>query len=71
MFPNLRAEQARRGLKNSEIAVMLGIKTADAYERRLRNGRFLANECLTLCKMFNCSFEYLFETENTDDHRSA
>ena len=62
MFPNLRAEQARRNLTNGAIAKALGIK-ADGYERRLRTGRFLASECLTLCKMFECSFEYLFDTE--------
>lgn len=67
MFPNLKAEQARRNLTNSAVAEIIGIK-ADGYERRIRTGRFLASECLQLCKMFNCSFEYLFAT---DEQHSA
>ena len=67
MYPNLKAEQARKGMKNKEMATMLGIQQ-DAYERRMRSGRFVADECLKLCKFFNCSFEYLFAT---DDSRTA
>lgn len=61
MFPNLKAEQARRSLTNGDVAKILGINV-DGYERRIRTGRFLAGECLKLCKLFGCSFEYLFDS---------
>ena len=63
MFPNLRAEQARRGLSNKEMGKIIGANQ-DGYERRMRNGRFLADECKALCSAFKCSFEYLFATDS-------
>lgn len=59
MYPNLNAEQARNGMTDADVANELGMKRA-AYGRKKQNGRFVANECLMLCKLFRCSFEYLF-----------
>lgn len=67
MFPNLNAEQARKNLTDEKVAELIGIKRA-AYGRKKQNQRFLVDECLKLCKVFDCTFEYLFAT---DDTRSA
>ena len=62
MFPNLDAEQARKKMTNGAVANILGISTG-AYERRKKNGRFLADECQKLCVVFGCEFRYLFATD--------
>lgn len=63
MFPNLNAEQARRGLTDEKVAALIGIKRA-GYGRKKQNGRFLVDEALSLCKIFGCKFEYLFATDD-------
>lgn len=67
MFPNLDAEQARRRLTDEAVAAMIGMKRS-TYNRKKQTERFLVDECLKLCKIFSCSFEYLFAT---DDQRTA
>lgn len=62
-YRNLKAEQARYGLTNTEVAEILGMSRSN-YETKLRNGRFFANEALILCKLFKCEFEYLFATDD-------
>lgn len=62
MYPNLDAEQARHKMTDAAVAEKLGMKRA-AYSRRKQTGRFLASECLILCKLFNCSFNYLFSPD--------
>lgn len=62
MYPNLKAEQARIGMTNQQVADFLGI-CRKSYEQKKKSGRFTPNECLKLMKLFSCSFEELFETE--------
>lgn len=64
MFPNLQAEQARKGMTNQQVAEQLGI-TRSTYEAKKKSGRFVAKECSNLCKIFQSSFEYLFYCEPT------
>ena len=59
MFRNLRAEQARRDLTNQQVADYLGISRV-SYESKLKTGKFIVSECTQLCKLFECSFDYLF-----------
>lgn len=68
IYRNLKAEQARQGFTNEQMAQFLGMSRGN-YEAKLRNGRFYANEALVLCKIFNCGFDYLFATD--DESRSA
>lgn len=68
MFPNLNAEQARRRLTNADVANKLSIDR-NTYESKKRTGRFYRSECITLCKMFNCSFEYLFSEVSDCDSK--
>lgn len=63
MYPNLNAEQARKGLTNEEVAQGLNMKR-QSYERKMQTGRFLVSECKTLCSLFHSNFEYLFETND-------
>ena len=61
MFPNIRAEQARFGMTNSEVAKALGV-SRPTYECKKRTGKFTASEAIALCKLFGVSFDYLFAT---------
>ena len=62
MFRNLDAEQARKGLNNSDVAEMLQISRV-SYENKKKSGKFTTFEIKTLCKIFNSKFDYLFATE--------
>ena len=70
MFRNLEAEQKRLGLTNQEVANMLGISRV-TYECKKKNGKFNRPQLVALMKLFNCSFEYLFEFNGEDDSRQA
>lgn len=65
MFPNLQAEQARRGLTNLEVADKLCINRS-TYESKKKTGHFTARECSALCKIFQSNFEYLFDISNEE-----
>ena len=64
MYPNLRAEQVRHGLKNQDVADSLKI-SRESYERKKKSGRFTAEESRALCGLFKCGFSYLFATEDS------
>lgn len=59
MFRNLDAEQSRNQLTNLQMAKILGISRV-TYEKRKKDGKFNRPQIVTLLKLFNCSFEYLF-----------
>ena len=59
MYPNLRAEQARKNLTNQQMAELLGF-TRNTYESKKKTGKFTADECKKLCDLFSCDFDYLF-----------
>ena len=59
MFRNLEAEQARHGFTNQNMADKLGISRV-SYENKKQSGKFTTLEIKTLCKLFNCKFDYLF-----------
>lgn len=59
MFPNLNAEQARRGESNTTVAAMLGISRV-TYEKRKREGKFTVSDANTLCDHYGCNYAYLF-----------
>lgn len=61
-FKNLRAEQAKRGYTDEVIANLIGMKRS-TYSYKKRRGEFKASECVALCRVFDVSFEYLFEAE--------
>ena len=61
MFDNLEAEQKRKRMTNSDVAEILGISRV-SYEKKKKNGAFSRPQITTLCKVFGCTFEYLFQT---------
>jgi len=63
MFPNLQAEQARKGMTNTQVAEHLKLSRV-AYEQKKRSGRFLVEECKRLCTLFNSEFCYLFARQS-------
>ena len=62
LFRNLDAEQARKGMTNTDVAGFLGISRV-SYENKKKSGKFTTREIKSLCKLFECGFDYLFETE--------
>lgn len=60
MFRNLEAEQRRFKYTNSQMAEILGISRA-TYESKKKNGMFNRPQIAQLLKLFDCTFEYLFE----------
>lgn len=62
VFKNLDAEQARHRMTNSMAAEKLGISRV-SYESKKKSGKFYVYEAKTLCDLFKCKFDYLFETE--------
>jgi len=68
MFRNLNAEQARKGMTNSDAAALIGLSRI-SYENKKKSGKFTVIEAKKLCEHFGCSFEYLFETDEADDCR--
>lgn len=63
MFPNLRAEQARADMTNTDVANVLGISRV-TYEQKKRSGKFNVDESRKLCELFKCEFGYLFARDN-------
>lgn len=65
VFANLDAEQARNGMTNQNVADYLGLSRL-SYENKKKTGKFYVTEITKLCKLFNCSFEYLFSFGKQD-----
>lgn len=62
MYPNLLGQKAYHYLTDEEMGQIIGV-SCNAYNQKIRNGRFWPNECQTFCRYFNKSFDYLFATE--------
>lgn len=62
MYDNLEAEQARKRMTNQQVSDVLGISRV-SYEKKKKNGKFYVQEIVMLCKLFTCTFDYLFATE--------
>lgn len=65
MFRNLDAEQARHNLTNNDVAERLGISRV-SYESKKKSGKFTTIQIKDLCRLFECSFDYLFATEEDE-----
>lgn len=59
MLINLCAEQSRLRLTNQQMADYLSVSRS-TYEKKKRNGNFEVSQVNKLCKLFGCSFDYLF-----------
>lgn len=63
-YRNLRAELARNGIKNKELAELFGITPASASN--LMNGKtqFSIKRAKMLADMLNCDMAYLFAEDD-------
>lgn len=59
MYPNLRAEQARKGHTDEHVASVLGISRS-SYNNKVNTGRLKVEEIRKLCELYGCDFSYLF-----------
>ena len=62
MFRNLDAEQARHAMTNDDVAKVLEVSRV-TYESKKKKGNFTLSEIKSLCSLFSCGFDYLFETK--------
>ena len=62
MFNNLEAEQSRHNMTNKQVADALGMSRV-SYESKKKTGKFYITEIARLCKLFDCTYEYLFAVE--------
>lgn len=62
LYPNIRAEMARRGLNGDDMASVLKID-ATTWRSRMRGSRpFTVRELRIMSALFdNCKYEYLVE----------
>lgn len=65
MFPNLLGQKAYHHLTDEEMASIVGI-SRNAYQQKIKSGRFTAVECKKYCKYFDKSFNYLFAEDGDD-----
>jgi len=70
MFPNLQAEQARKGHTNEYLAKLLGI-TRHTLKKRKTIGDFKLNEITMLLSLYTSDFDYLFANEQKISHAKA
>lgn len=73
MFPNIRAEMARKGLTATSMAKNLKINERTLGNKLSGKSEFTWTEVNRIKTMFfpNCSLEYLFEQDNSEKSESA
>lgn len=64
MFPNLLGQKLFHKMTDDDMAAVIGV-SRNAYQQKMRSGRFTPEECKAFCAHFEKRFEYLF-AENTD-----
>lgn len=63
MYPNLLGQKAFNHMTSEDMAKIIGV-SRQAYESKIRSGRFTPIECKAYIKYFGKSFDYLFATDN-------
>ena len=59
MFPNLLGQKAYHHMSEDDMAAVIGV-SRNAYQQKIKSGRFTPEECKAYCAKFNKRFEYLF-----------
>lgn len=57
-----QAEHARRGLKQKDLAQIIGA-IRQSYANKLKHGSFTPSDCRALCAYFEMGFVFLFVVE--------
>lgn len=65
MYPNLLGQKALHRLNDSDMADIIGV-SRNAYQQKVRSGRFTPAECKAYCKYFGKSFAYLFAEDGEE-----
>lgn len=68
MFPNLLGQKAYNHLTDDDMANIIGV-SRNAYQQKIKSGRFTPSECKAFCDFFKKSFAYLFAADG-DAHAS-
>lgn len=68
MFPNLLGQKAIHKLSDADMAQIIGV-SRNAYQQKIKSGRFTPAECKALCCYFGKSFAYLF-ADDGDEYAS-
>lgn len=63
MYKNIKAEQARRGVTDQDVADYLGI-SRKTYGKKIHDGNWNDVQAKKLCQYFQKSFDYLFQNED-------
>ena len=63
MYPNLMGQKEYHHLSNEEMGKLIGV-SRNAYEQKIKSGRFTPAECKVYCDYFNKDFPYLFATQD-------
>ena len=65
MFPNLMGQKALHKLSDAHMAKIIGV-SRNAYQQKIKSGRFTPAECKALCEYFDKSFSYLFALDGDE-----
>ena len=65
MFPNLIGQKGYHRMSDDDMAKVIGV-SRNAYQQKMKSGRFTPEECKAYCAHFGKRFEYLF-AEDTDE----
>lgn len=66
MFPNLLGQKAYHHMTDDDMAEVIGV-SRNAYQQKIRSGRFTPDECKAFCIHFCKRFEYLFAENDEAD----
>lgn len=61
MYPNLLGQKAFHHMTDEAMAGVIGI-SRNAYQQKIKSGRFTPEECKAYCDYFKKSFAFLFAT---------
>lgn len=61
-FPNIAAERAKRHMTQDDLANKLGVTRKTLYNWE-QKGKIPASEVIKMSELFNCSTDYLLQTE--------
>lgn len=65
MFPNLLGQKAYHHMSDDAMASVIGV-SRNAYQQKMKSGRFTPEECKSFCDFFGKRFEYLFASNGDD-----
>ena len=63
MYPNLMGQKEYHHLSNEEMGKLIGV-SRNAYEQKIKSGRFTPAECKVYCDRFGKDFAFLFATQD-------